>query len=454
MNTPLSVQQPAPGTQNLWAAHAWVDNRWQEAVAFELCQLGNQRATWGRVTAGSPRPTEAAPHVQVIDGPIVPPLVNAHSHAFQRAFAGLTERRTQDGDDFWSWREQMYGVALTITPAELRRIATTLYRELLAGGYSHVCEFHYLHHAPDGTPYTDDQGGPLAMSQALIDAAQDVGMGLTLLPVLYERAGFAQPHLGERQRRFRTSVDDVLALRDGIAAIARQLPPRAAPLHTGVAIHSLRAATRESVIELARRTRDDAHPIHIHISEQMGEVNDCLSSTGMRPIEWLCRGLPTPHEPHGACRIDPRWHLVHATHATRDEIHAVAASGAQMVLCPTTEANLGDGLTDLPGWLNAGVGISIGSDSHACRQWTEELRLAEYGQRLLHRQRNVLASASQPSCAERLYTSALAAGAAAAGLGPMGFASGAPARWLSLPPGNGCVAAAHGQWLDVAVFST
>ena len=191
--------------QRLHAAHAWVEGRWQAEVLLEIAPDG----TWGAVTPGVTAPPADA---QRLPGPVLPGLVNAHSHAFQRAFAGLAERREGTHDDFWSWRDRMYGVALRITPDELQAVATTLYREMRAGGYTHVCEFHYLHHAPDGTPYPD-RG---AMARALARAAQQAGIGLTLLPVLYERASFTQPQLRADQRRFATTVDQVISMRDEI----------------------------------------------------------------------------------------------------------------------------------------------------------------------------------------------------------------------------------------------
>ena len=397
---------PADGTpRRLHAPHAWVDGRWQAEVLLEVAADG----TWAAVTPGVTTPP---PGTQRLSGPVLPGLVNAHSHAFQRAFAGLTERREGAHDDFWSWRDRMYGVALRITPQELKAVATTLYREMRAGGYTQVCEFHYLHHRPDGQPYDDR----LAMSRALAEAAQEAGIGLTLLPVLYERAGFTQPRLRDDQRRFATTANDVLTMRDEIRRW--RLPG----VDAGVALHSLRAASSEAIARLVKGCEGDPGPIHIHIAEQTGEVDDCLRSTGQRPIEWLCKHAP----------LDARWHLVHATHATPQEIEAVARSGAGVVVCPTTEANLGDGLFDLPRWLAAGVPLSIGSDSHVSRQWPRELQLLEYGQRLVQRRRNVAAApeSGEPSTAQRLFQAMLQGGAAAAGRRKVGLVPGALADFL------------------------
>jgi formimidoylglutamate deiminase len=362
-------------------------------------------------------------------------LVNAHSHAFQRAFVGLAERRESEHDDFWSWRDRMYGVALTITPERLREVAARLYAELLRGGYTQVCEFHYLHRAPDGSRYDD----PLAMSRALAQAALDTGIALTLLPVLYERAGFAAAGLRDDQRRFATTVDDVLALRDGVRALG--LPH----VDAGVAIHSLRAARPSSIEALAARLQGDRAPIHIHAAEQTAEVDDCFAATGQRPLEWLTRHVP----------LDARWQLVHATHATPDEIAAVARSGAGVVLCPSTEANLGDGVPDLPRWLATSTPLSIGSDSHVTRDWREELRLLEYSQRLALRRRNVAAAPTRPSTAAHLFELALAGGAGAAGFAAWGLQEGARADLLVVDTADPALSECDAEHLlDTLVFSS
>jgi formimidoylglutamate deiminase len=419
----------------LWAPRAWLAGCWQDAVLLRTDATGH----WSEITPGVRTPPADA---TVLAGPVLPGLVNAHSHAFQRAFAGLAERRLagSDGraDDFWSWRDRMYRVALRITPEQLQAVAAQLYVELLRGGYTQVCEFHYLQHAQDGSAYAD----PARLSWSLADAAQETGIGLTVLPVLYERAGFAQNTLRDDQRRFRSTAASVHGLCKAVQAAGR------ANVNAGVAIHSLRAASAGSIAELIGRVGDDRIAIHIHVAEQTGEVDDCLKSTGARPIEWLCREL----------RPDARWHLVHATHALPSEIDAVAASGANVVICPSTEANLGDGLADLPRWLAASVPTTLGSDSQVCRSWPEELRWLEYGQRLLRRERNVAAlpsSAGQSATAARLFDAVLAGSAASAGFKAWGFVAGARADVLVLDdkaPGLLGVPPAH--TLDALVFAT
>lgn len=392
-----------------WAPRAWINNTWANGVTLHADAQGR----WADVSVDTPRPVDA----ELLRGAVVPGMINSHSHAFQRAFVGLSERRDSARDDFWSWRDRMYNVALRITPDQLHAIASHLYTELLAGGYTHTCEFHYLHHAEDGQPYSAHGGDDAAMSEALARAAQDTGMGLTILPVLYERAGFTQPVLRADQRRFSADVTRVLQLRDTIRAW--KLPH----VDAGVAIHSLRAAAPASMHELIHACSSDAAPIHLHIAEQTDEVDDCLAATGLRPIEWLIREFD----------LDARWQLVHATHATRQEIDLVSATGAGVVLCPGTEANLGDGLCDLPRWLQSGTPLSLGTDSHVTRSWPEELRLLEYGQRLTLRQRNVSAEpATNPSTAARLVVRCLTGGAAAVGQTNWGLVRGARADLLVL----------------------
>ena len=414
----------------LWAAQAWLPAGWQADVLLRIGADGR----WADVQAGVQQPPSGA---SVLPGPLLPGLIDAHSHAFQRAFAGLAEQRNSAADDFWSWRDRMYRVALRITPAQLRAIAAQLYLELLHGGYTQVCEFHYLQHQPDGQPYPD----PLALGWALADAAADTGLGLTLMPALYQRAGFAQPTLRDDQRRFASTPASALAAAHTIQASGRPL------LDAGLVVHSLRAAAPEAIHALRDAAAGFDGPIHIHVAEQTAEVDDCLQATGARPIEWLAQqGL-----------LDARWHLVHATHSQPAEIEAVARSGAGVVICPSTEANLGDGLCDLRGWLAAGVPLAIGSDSHVTRDWCEELRWLDYGQRLLLRQRNVAAApaAGQPSTAQRLFSRALAGGAAAAHQACWGLQVGARADGLVLDTNCPSVLGlAADKLLDGLVFSS
>lgn len=414
----------------LWAPQAWIGGRWQSCVLLDIDRHGH----WAAVLPGV---VTAPAHARVLPGPVLPGLVNGHSHAFQRAFAGLSERRDSDADDFWSWRDRMYQVAQRITPAQMEAVAAHLYVELLRGGYTQVCEFHYLHHGPQGQPLADRA----TMSLALAAAAGHTGIGLTVLPVLYERAGFSQPTLRADQQRFASTPALVHQLLRDVQALDQ---PR---VNAGVAIHSLRAASADSLFELVERCDGDEGPIHIHIAEQTGEVDDCIASTGARPIEWLAQHVA----------LDARWQLVHATHAMPHEIAAVTQSGAGIVICPSTEANLGDGFCDLPRWLASRAVLSIGSDSHVTRDWREELRLLEYGQRLLLRQRNIAAAPElgSPASAQRLFNCSLSGGATAAGFTNWGLQPGARADLLVVDTNDASLLGLPDEHLlDALVFSS
>lgn len=324
----------------------------------------------------------------------LPGIPNIHSHAFQRAMAGLAERQTHATDSFWTWRELMYRFAGRITPESQYAIAAQLFVEMLEAGYTSICEFHYLHHQPDGKPYAD----PAAMSQALIAAARDTGIRLTLLPVLYMVGGFDGRALSERQCRFGHSIESYLALLDSLQREENET------LRIGVALHSLRAvpekALHEIVESLSSLSGRSTIPIHIHIAEQTAEVDDCLTARGARPVEWLLANAP----------VNANWTLIHATHLTSSEVQGIAQSQAVVALCPTTEANLGDGLFPLHEFLDAGGRFGIGSDSNVSVSPVEELRWLEYGQRLQQQQRNIAASSSRPSVGENLLQKAIEGG--------------------------------------------
>ncbi|HVX06211.1 MAG TPA: formimidoylglutamate deiminase [Rhodanobacteraceae bacterium] len=323
-------------------------------------------------------------------------MPNLHSHAFQRAMAGLAERRGQGDDSFWTWREAMYGFASRIGPDALRAVAAQLYVEMLKAGYTRVCEFHYLHNAPDGAPYADRA----AMSRAIIEAARDAGIGLTLLPVLYITGGFDGRPLSDRQRRFGLSVDAYLRLLDSLCAL------ESSAVRVGIALHSLRAVPEAAMREVLESSFARDRVIHIHIAEQIGEVQDCLGIRGARPVQWLFEHAD----------VDARWCLVHATHLDDQEMRAIAKSGAVAGLCPTTEANLGDGLFPLANYLDTNGVFGIGSDSHISVSPVEELRWLEYGQRLLTRHRNVAARKPGASVGETLWAAAWRGGRQASGL--------------------------------------
>ncbi len=325
---------------------------------------------------------------------VLPGMVNLHSHAFQRALGGLTERAGTVPDSFWTWRDLMYRFAATITPEQVEAIAAQLFSECLRHGYTALCEFHYIQRGMDGTAYAR----PAEMAERVAAAAQATGIGLTLLPVLYSHAGFGAQLLKPEQRRFQTGVRDV---HDIVAALERL---RSGQLEVGAAPHSLRAASVEQICELVAGV-PAGRPLHIHIAEQQAEVDQCVAFSGQRPVDYLLSQVD----------IDARWCLVHATHMTPDETARLAASGAVAGLCPTTEANLGDGLFPLPAYIAAGGAFGIGSDSHVSHSPVEELRWLEYGQRLAGQRRNVAATPGMPDVAAFLWQGALHGGAQAAG---------------------------------------
>jgi formimidoylglutamate deiminase len=358
--------------------------------------------------------------------------------------AGLTERaRIAAGDagedSFWTWREVMYGFVRRLNPDQVQAIAAQLYVEMLEAGYTAVGEFHYLHHDPEGAPYDD----PAEMSRRVIAAARSSGIGLTHLPVLYGYGGFGGKPAGEGQRRFLNTPERYLELLALIHGEVRDDPQ----LHMGIAPHSLRAVTPESLAAALDGIRelDKEAPVHIHVGEQQPEVRDCIDWSGLRPVEWLLT-----HQD-----LDPRWCLVHATHMTDEEAVALARTGAVVGLCPTTEANLGDGVFPAGAYLGAGGEIGIGSDSHISVSPVEELRWLEYSQRLTLKRRNLLAGeAGSPSVGARLYKAALAGGARALGR-PIGrLAIGCRADLLVLDGELPCLWGKDGDvLLDAVVFA-
>ena len=397
----------ASASNRLFAADALLPTGW-------ACDVLLAWDAQGRLTGVMP--ASAAPAgVPQAEGPVIPGLPNLHSHAFQRAFAGLTEYRSAQADSFWSWRTQMYRFAARITPDQLEAIATWLYIEMLEAGYTAVCEFHYVHHDLDGRPYADDA----TLSQCLLRAARTAGIGLTLLPVLYQTAGFGEAPPTEGQRRFIRRTDNLLRLLDRLKPLCDAQGAR-----LGLAPHSLRAvppqALREALAGL--HALDATAPVHIHIAEQTAEVDACLAWSGQRPVEWLLDHAP----------VDARWCLVHATHLSPQECARAAASGAVAGICPSTEANLGDGIFDMPAWQSAGGRWGLGSDSHATVSAAEELMVLEYSQRLQTGQRNVLATAGQPDTATAMLLAAVAGGAQAAGRPVAGLAVGQQADFVML----------------------
>lgn len=371
----------------LFAESALLPEGWARNVRFEIDADGLLTAI---------TPDASADGAERLAGPVLPGMPNLHSHAFQRAMAGLAEVAGNPNDSFWTWRDLMYRLVGRLSPEQVGVIARQLYIEMLKAGYTGVAEFHYVHHDSDGQPYAN----PAELSLRISQAARDVGIGLTLLPVLYSHAGFGGQAPNDGQRRFINGTDGYLKLIDGLRTHLATQPQQT----LGLCFHSLRAVTPQQIAEVLGSDRSDC-PIHIHIAEQQKEVDDCLAWSGRRPLQWLYDNVD----------VDPRWCLVHATHAQADEVTAMARSGAVAGLCLTTEANLGDGIFPAVDFLAQGGRFGIGSDSHVSLSVVEELRWLEYGQRLRDQRRNRLYGASQPMVGRTLFDAALAGGAQALG---------------------------------------
>ena len=420
-------------THRLFAHQALLPEGWRNSVMLEWDEQGC-------ITSVSPDYAQAPGAEAAAEAAdiVLPGMVNLHSHAFQRAMSGLTEYRANPVDSFWSWRTLMYRFAHKLTPPVLQAVARRLYVEMLQAGYTSVCEFHYLHHDAGGKPYANRA----ETSACLIAAAQEAGIGLTLLPVMYQYSGFGGQAPLEHQARFINSPDWILRLLDDL----QTAHPQHAGLRYGVAPHSLRAVAPDSLRALLAGLHqfDSRAPVHIHIAEQVQEVNDSVAFCGSRPVAWLLDNVA----------VDQRWCLVHATHMTEAETTALARSGASAGICPSTEANLGDGIFNGLQYAQAGGAWGIGSDSHVCVDMLEELRLYEYSQRLLHRKRNVLADESAGHVGAYLYNQALRGGAQASARPVQGLAPGQCADFITLDAAHPDLYRKSGNTLlDSLVFS-
>lgn len=384
----------------IFADRALLPSGWQSNVRIEI----------GAGVIGSVSPgAEARPGDTRVSA-VIAGMPNVHSHAFQRGHSGLTETRGAGQESFWTWREMMYRFALSVSPEDVGVLAEMAYLEMLEAGYTRVGEFHYLHHAPDGTPY----GNPAELSERIFAAAEKTGIALTHLPVFYAHAGFGPQAPDAGQRRFIHSLDAFVDL--VTRCDARRTRPQD---RVGFAPHSLRATSAEELSALCAAL--PGRKIHIHIAEQVKEVEDCVAFCGQRPVEWLLD--------HADLNAD--WCLIHATHLTADETARIAASNAVAGLCPVTEANLGDGLFSAPAFLAAGGRIAIGTDSNVRIGVAEELRILEYGQRLTARARNVLAPEGG-STGRHLFDAALTGGAQALDAPAPQIVTGAPADLVAL----------------------
>jgi formimidoylglutamate deiminase len=387
---------------SLFARHALLPEGWRADVLLAWDERGDLTSV--RAGAEAPVGVERADYV-------LPGMTNLHSHAFQRAMAGLVEKAGESRDSFWTWRELMYRFAGRITPEQMEAVASQLHVECLRHGYTGICEFHYVQRDPDGALYAN----PAETALRIAEAARQSGIGLTLLPVMYSYAGFNEQPLNPGQRRFRTDPELVLRIVDKLESL------RGPQLEVGAAPHSLRAASSGQLRELVSGM-PAGRPLHIHIAEQQLEVQQCVEATGNRPVDYLMN----------AVEVDARWCLVHATHLADSETAALAASGAVAGLCPTTEANLGDGLFPLAPYITAGGVFGIGSDSHVSQSPVEELRWLEYGQRLARQQRNVAMDEACRDVGTYLWRQALRGGAQASGRAVGSLAAGRRADLLVL----------------------
>jgi len=362
----------------------------------------------------------------------LPGLSNVHSHAFQRGMAGLTEYRGNARDTFWTWRELMYRFLAHMSPDDVEAITAQAYVEMLEAGFTRAGEFHYVHHDPSGAPYAN----PAELSERIAAAAVQTGIALTLLPVFYAHGGFGGAPATSGQRRFLCDLERYARLVEAARAIAARLPDGG----FGLAPHSLRAVTPDelrAIVALAPEV-----PIHIHASEQIREVEECVSWSGRRPVEWLLEHAP----------VDRRFCLIHATHLTAAETERLAQSGAVVGLCPITEANLGDGVFPATEYRAAGGRFGIGTDSNVSISAAGELRSIEYSQRLQLRGRNLLAESDRST--GRVLFEAARSGGAQALAAPGGIERGAPADVVTLDLDAPAFAArSDDQVLDSWIFA-
>jgi len=370
--------------EQLYTGSQWLDN----AV------IGIEQGVIQSVEVDSSQLVDA-----IIEGIVVPGMINLHSHAFQRSIAGLSEYRGNPTDSFWSWRDIMYRFVGKMSADDIHVIAKQLYIEMVTSGYTSCVEFHYSHHQADGSHYDD----VAELSMQVMQAAVDAGIRQTHCPVFYAYSGFGQLPPSDGQKRFINSVESYSNILDRVAHKSGESPL----LSFGIAPHSLRAADKQQISAIVDKLNsyNNQAPIHIHISEQTKEVDDCVEYYGMRPVQWLYDNF----------NVSNRWCLIHATHLTEQEVSDIAQSGAIAGLCPTTEANLGDGIFPMESFIEQGGAWGIGSDSHISVSPVEELRWLEYQNRLLKCQRAVLVSEQSKHVGTTLYSQALKGGAQALG---------------------------------------
>ena len=411
--------------QSLILDHALLTDGWEQDVGVDI-DGGIIRAL---------HPNAAPMGRERVGGITLPGLPNLHSHTFQRGMAGLAEARGPTGDSFWTWRQVMYRFLGKLTPDDVEAIAAFAMMEMLEGGFTALAEFHYLHHDIDGTHYSN----LTELAERIASAAHETCIGLTLLPVFYAHGGFGGMPPNEGQRRFVSSPELYCRLLEGAQRAVATLDDAI----VGIAPHSLRAVAPQSFSEVL--AVGQGRPIHIHIAEQIKEVEDCIAWSGQRPVAWLL-----DHE-----AVDNRWCLIHATHMDERETCDLAATGAVAGLCPITEANLGDGIFEGVAYMRAAGHFGVGSDSNIEISAPSELKQFEYSQRLRHRARNVLAKHEGHSIGASLYTHALEGGARALGRRIGGIEVGNRADMVVLDASHPDLAAVTGdRWLDAYVFVT
>jgi formimidoylglutamate deiminase len=405
-------------------AHALLESGWHRDVTITI----EERL----ITAVQPG-SVPSPDAEQFAGIALPGVANLHSHAFQRAMAGLVERRGPEEDSFWTWREVMYRFLTRMTPDDVEAVAALAYVEMLEAGFTSVGEFHYLHNAPDGSRYAD----PAETGGRIIAAAEASGIGLTLLPCFYAHGGCGGAAAKPGQIRFLSDLDGYWRLLDSSKHHVSRLPGAI----LGIAPHSLRAVDAGELRALAENW--PSGPIHIHAAEQTAEVDECVAWSGARPVQWLLDNMS----------LDTRWCLIHATHMTPEEARALGCSGAVAGLCPITEANLGDGIFEATSFLAAGGCFGVGTDSNVRISAPEELRTLEYSQRLRERKRNRLGPPGS-STGRHIYDMARAGGAQALGLDTGVLAAGRSADILVLDHTHPALVARTGDpILDSWIFA-
>lgn len=435
-------------TRSLYAPLAFIENQWQEHVVIGIDDAG----VITQIHSGDNRSNAEQTQLEHCRGALIPGIPNCHSHAFQFIFAGLTEGQAitkgqtttkggartnnQKTDNFWSWREQMYRFAHQLTPDHQYIIAQYLYIQMLKAGYTSVGEFHYLHHQTDGTHYDDIA----ETSLSVLAAAQCTGIRLTHLPVYYGQAGFFGQAVESMQRPFYNSIDNYLLIQEGLQKHIKDNTQ----ITLGMAIHSLRAASQADIQDLVTTMNKNLPNgvIHIHIAEQQKEVEDCLQVYAKRPVQWLLDNLT----------VDKHWSLIHGTHINEKERSAIIKSGASVGLCPTTEANLGDGFFPIDEYLKAGGTFSIGTDSQVTIDPFEEMKWLEYSQRLVQ-QKRVLLTENNDSVGQTLYRRCAEGGSQSLGIDSGVIEVGKKADFIVLDTDHVSVSERGVQnLLDIAVF--